>query len=161
MAAMPQLLWNGPPTAERTILLAHGAGAGMDTPFMNHFAEGLAEHGLRVGRFEFPYMAARRQGGRRSPPDKEPVLREAWQRGAVLCGVSAGMLCWFNGGVTDSFGALDALRDGLGLIDATACPHYDAEAQRRPTYHRLVGEGLQWGYAADDGAAGGSPGPPG
>jgi dipeptidase E len=63
------------------------------------------------------------------------------------------MLCWFNGGVTDSFGELDALRDGLGFIDATACPHYDGEAQRRPTYHRLVGEGLQWGYAADDGAA--------
>jgi dipeptidase E len=83
----------------------------------------------------------------------DKVLREAWQRGAILCGVSAGMLCWFNGGVTDSFGNLDALRDGLGFIDATACPHYGGEAQRRPTYHRLVGEGLQWGYAADDGAA--------
>ncbi len=81
------------------------------------------------------------------------VLREAWQRGAILCGVSAGMLCWFRGGVTDSFGELDALDDGLGLIDASACPHYDGEADRRPTYHRLVAAGMPAGYAADDGAA--------
>jgi peptidase E len=81
------------------------------------------------------------------------LLREAWMRGAILCGVSAGMLCWFRGGVTDSFGNLEALADGLGLIDATACPHYDGEEQRRPTYHRFIREGLRWGYAADDGVA--------
>ena len=82
------------------------------------------------------------------------VLTEAWARGIVLCGVSAGMLCWFRGGVTDSFGAPDGLADGLGLVDATACPHYDGEPERRPTYHRLVGDGtLGAGYAADDGAA--------
>jgi peptidase E len=83
----------------------------------------------------------------------DTVLRAAWWRGAILCGVSAGMICWFRGGVTDSFGNLAALADGLGLIDATACPHYNGEEQRRPTYHRLIREGLQWGYAADDGAA--------
>jgi len=83
----------------------------------------------------------------------DKALREAWSRGAILCGVSAGMLCWFRGGVTDSFGNLEALADGLGFIDATACPHYDGEAQRRPTYHRLINDGLQWGYAADDGVA--------
>lgn len=83
----------------------------------------------------------------------DQLLREAWARGAILCGVSAGMLCWFRGGVTDSFGELDALHDGLGLIEATACPHYDSEAERRPTYHRLVRQGLGGGYAADDGAA--------
>jgi len=70
-----------------------------------------------------------------------------------MTGVSAGMLCWFRGGVTDSFGGLDALNDGLGLIDATACPHYDGEAERRPTYHRLVSQGFPGGFAADDGAA--------
>jgi len=85
--------------------------------------------------------------------DLDQHLREAWNRGAVLCGVSAGMLCWFRGGVTDSFGALDALHDGLGFLDATACPHYDGEAQRRPTYHRLIREGFPAGYAADDYAA--------
>lgn len=83
----------------------------------------------------------------------DKLLREAWMRGTILCGVSAGMICWFRGGVTDSFGGLEALTDGLGLIDATACPHYDGEAERRPTYHRLIGDGLPWGYAADDGAA--------
>jgi dipeptidase E len=83
----------------------------------------------------------------------DKLLRDAWSRGAILCGVSAGMICWFRGGVTDSFGGLEALADGLGLIDATACPHYDGEDQRRPTYHRLISEGLPWGYAVDDGAA--------
>lgn len=81
------------------------------------------------------------------------VLRAAWERGAILAGVSAGMLCWFKGGVTDSFGGLGAIDDGLGLIDATACPHYDGEAERRPTYQRLIREGFPGGYAADDGAA--------
>lgn len=83
----------------------------------------------------------------------DQILRDAWSRGAILCGVSAGMLCWFRGGVTDSFGGLEALADGLGLIDATACPHYDGEKQRRPTFHRLIREGLPAGYAADDGVA--------
>jgi dipeptidase E len=81
------------------------------------------------------------------------LLREAWLRGAILCGVSAGMLCWFRGGITDSFGGFEALNDGLGLIDATACPHYDSEGERRPTFHRLIREGMQAGFAADDGAA--------
>ena len=81
------------------------------------------------------------------------ILRNAWLEGVVMTGVSAGMLCWFRGGVTDSFGGLDALNDGLGLINATACPHYDGEAERRPTYHRLVSEGFPGGFAADDGAA--------
>jgi peptidase E len=81
------------------------------------------------------------------------ILKDAWLEGVVMTGVSAGMLCWFRGGVTDSFGGLAALNDGLGLIDATACPHYDGEAERRPTYHRLVAEGFPGGFAADDGAA--------
>jgi peptidase E len=81
------------------------------------------------------------------------LLRRAWSDGAVLAGVSAGMLCWFTGGVTDSFGGLEPLDEGLGLIDATACPHYDGEPDRRPTYHRAIAGGMQAGYAADDGAA--------
>jgi peptidase E len=81
------------------------------------------------------------------------LLRQAWSQGAVLAGVSAGMLCWFNGGVTDSFGGLEPLNDGLGLIDATACPHYDGEPGRRSAYHRAIAGGMQAGYAAEDGAA--------
>jgi predicted alpha/beta-hydrolase family hydrolase len=61
------------------IALAHGAGAPMDSPFMQSVAAGLAEHGFRVIRFEFPYLAQRRTGGKSRPPDKEPVLRQAWR----------------------------------------------------------------------------------
>jgi len=81
------------------------------------------------------------------------MLRQAWERGVILTGVSAGMICWFEAGVTDSFGPLAALRDGLGFLPGTACPHYDGESDRRPTYHRLVRDGFGTGYAADDGAA--------
>jgi dipeptidase E len=83
------------------------------------------------------------------------ALRSAWEAGVVLAGWSAGMLCWFEAGVTDSFGVrrLDPLHDGLGLLAGSACPHYDGKEQRRPTYQRLVGGGFPAGYAADDGAA--------
>ena len=81
------------------------------------------------------------------------ILHDAWTRGLVLCGVSAGMICWFRDGVTDSFGPLRPLGDGLGFIDASACPHYDGEAGRRSAYHAAIEQGLPWGYAADDGAA--------
>ena len=84
------------------------------------------------------------------------VLREAWQQGVVLCGISAGMNCWFAESVTDSFdlAQLAALKDGLGLVPDSCCPHYDGEGQRRPTYQRLVAAGeLADGWAADDGAA--------
>jgi dipeptidase E len=83
----------------------------------------------------------------------DKVFRQAWLDGAVFAGVSAGMLCWFRGGVTDSFGGLELLADGLGFLEGTACPHYDGEPGRRPAYQRLVADGLASGYAADDGAA--------
>jgi peptidase E len=85
----------------------------------------------------------------------DEVLGEALENGAVLCGVSAGMNCWFEASVTDSFGTrLGALNDGLGFIAGSACPHYDSEDQRRPVFHQLVaGGGFPAGYAADDGAA--------
>lgn len=72
-------LFDGPADAPLTIALAHGAGAPMDSAFMDHFAEGLAAHGLRVARFEFPYMAARRRMGTRPGPDRHPVLEATWR----------------------------------------------------------------------------------
>jgi len=82
------------------------------------------------------------------------ALRDAWEREIVLAGLSAGSLCWFAGGITDSFGAgLTALDDGLGLLGMTNCPHYDAQSLRRPTYERAIADGLPGGFAADDGAA--------
>jgi peptidase E len=82
------------------------------------------------------------------------ALRDAWDRGAVLGGVSAGANCWFEACVTDSFGPdLDPLDDGLGLLPGSFCPHFDSEELRRPVYRQLVDAGFAPGYAADDGAA--------
>src|SRR5262249_20668113 len=81
------------------------------------------------------------------------LLRDAWQRGAVLAGISAGMLCWFQGGITDSFGDLRELRDGLGLVRALGCPHYDGEPQRQRVFPRVVLKQRKPGFAADDGVA--------
>src|SRR5689334_2747204 len=71
-------LIDGPQTARRTIVLAHGAGAAMDTPFMSFFAKNLAERDFQVVRFEFPYMAKKRSTGKGGPPDRETVLWDAW-----------------------------------------------------------------------------------
>ena len=72
------VLFDGPVNAAVTLVLAHGAGAPMDSPFMVTMATELAAHGLRVVRFEFPYMAERRNTGKKRPPDREPVLRATW-----------------------------------------------------------------------------------
>jgi dipeptidase E len=84
----------------------------------------------------------------------DSALREAWSRGAVLGGWSAGANCWFEDCVTDSFGPdLQELGDGLEIHSGSFCPHYDVQPERRPTYTRLVREGvLPPGYAADDDA---------
>ncbi|MCK9518437.1 MAG: alpha/beta fold hydrolase [Dehalococcoidia bacterium] len=75
-----EFLSDGPYDGPGTVVLGHGAGAPMDSPFMAHIASALATHGLRVVRFEFPYMQARRTTGQRKPPDREPVLLEMWRR---------------------------------------------------------------------------------
>lgn len=80
-----ELLFDGPEAATGRIALAHGAGAPMDDPFLAAIAAGLAAHGLRVARFEFPYMAARRSG-RRKPPDRAPVLLESWREAIAALG---------------------------------------------------------------------------
>ena len=73
------LIVDGPDTAALTVALAHGAGAPMDSEFMDFFAEGLASLGYRAARFEFPYMAERRKTGKKRPPDRQPKLLECWQ----------------------------------------------------------------------------------
>ncbi len=83
----------------------------------------------------------------------DEVLREAWQQGILLTGWSAGMTCWFEHGVTDSFGPELAPMECLGFLPGSACPHYDGEERRRPVYNRLVAEGLSPGVAADDDVA--------
>ena len=81
------------------------------------------------------------------------ILREAWQSGVVLTGVSAGAICWFEHGVTDSAGPLAPMRC-LGFLSGTCVPHYDAQTHRRPAFHDYLRQGkLSAGYGLDDGAA--------
>jgi dipeptidase E len=83
------------------------------------------------------------------------ALAKAYREGVVLAGISAGMNCWFESSVTDSFdtNGLAPLPDGLGLLSGSACPHYDGEALRRDTYLDLVQSGFPAGHAAEDGVA--------
>jgi dipeptidase E len=83
----------------------------------------------------------------------DEILREAWERGILLTGWSAGMICWFEHGVTDSFGPDLAPMECLGFLPGSACPHYDGEERRRPVYTRLVADGFPPGVAADDDVA--------
>jgi len=80
----------------------------------------------------------------------DAILREAWERGIVLAGWSAGAICWFGAGVTDSFGPQLERMACLGFLPGSACPHYDGEELRRPRYAELLRGGLQAGIAIDD-----------
>jgi peptidase E len=83
------------------------------------------------------------------------ILHEAWEAGVVLAGISAGSICWFDQGLSDSVmpAELRPLKC-LGFLPGSNCPHYDGEPQRRPCYQKFVlEEALEAGYAADDGAA--------
>ncbi|HEX3511529.1 MAG TPA: peptidase E [Solirubrobacteraceae bacterium] len=82
----------------------------------------------------------------------DAILRRAWRRGIVLCGPSAGSLCWFAEALSAFHGAPRTIR-GLGLLPYSNCVHYDAEPERRREYHRFVAEHGCGGFAADDGAA--------
>lgn len=82
------------------------------------------------------------------------ILREAYEAGIVIGGISAGSICWFEQGVTDSIpGSLTALTC-LGILSGSNCVHYDGEPDRRRSYHQFVMDGMKAGYACDDGVAG-------
>ena len=83
----------------------------------------------------------------------DQLLREVWEGGCIMTGASAGMNCWFEASLTDSFSLrrLQGLRDGLGWLAGSACPHWDAEEMRRPVYRELVANGFPAGVAAEDG----------
>ena len=95
MADTPPLLIDGPAEAPLRLLLAHGAGAPMDSPFMAAMAGGLAQRGWQVLRFEFPYMAKRRLSGRGSAPDRLPKLQEALRAQVAAAGPGAPL--WIGG----------------------------------------------------------------
>jgi dipeptidase E len=83
----------------------------------------------------------------------DAILKEAYEEGIVLGGISAGSLCWFEEGVTDPIPGTLSKLNCLGFLAGSNCPHYDGEKERRPAYHRLVAEGMKGGYACDDGVA--------
>ena len=79
------------------------------------------------------------------------ILHEAWESGIVLTGVSAGAICWFEQGVTDSWAGELRPIDCLGFLPGSCCPHYDGEVDRRPSYHRLLASGqISAGVAIED-----------
>lgn len=82
----------------------------------------------------------------------DAILRRAWRRGVVLCGPSAGSLCWFEQALSAFHGAPRMVR-GLGLLPFSNCVHYDAEPERRVEYHRFIAEGMRPGFAVEDGVA--------
>ena len=78
------------------------------------------------------------------------ILREAWENGTILAGVSAGAICWFEEGVTDSVWPLGVV-SGLGFLEGSCCPHFDGEAERRPAFTQMLAEGrIGSGIALDD-----------
>jgi dipeptidase E len=81
----------------------------------------------------------------------DQILREAWEAGVVLCGLSAGSLCWFDEAVTGFHGAPQRV-EGLGLLPFSNCVHYEATSARRLAYHEMLRAGMRPGYAAEDSA---------
>jgi peptidase E len=82
----------------------------------------------------------------------DEILREAWREGVVLCGLSAGSLCWFREAVTGFHGTPRRV-EGLDLLPFSNCVHYEPGSDRRFAYHDFIREGMRSGYAAEDGAA--------
>ena len=114
-ALMTDFLFNGKKTAKLTFALAHGAGAGMDTPFMDAFAEGIAAAGFHVARFEFPYMVQARESGKGRPPNRAPKLIESWMEVISQLGSKKKLVIGGKsmGGRIASLVADDAQVDGL------------------------------------------------
>src|SRR3954467_5486427 len=97
-------------------------------------------------------MACGGRGGAGGPRGLDMVLREAWENGVALCGLSAGSLCWFAEGLT-AFHAGSRPIAGLGLLPCSNAVHYDQEKGRREAYHEAIAAGMPGGFAASDGAA--------
>ncbi|MCC6385804.1 MAG: dienelactone hydrolase family protein [Dehalococcoidia bacterium] len=129
---MTAFLADGPADAPVTLVLAHGAGAPMDSAFMDTFAAGLGQRGLRVVRFEFPYMQARRESGSRRPPDREAVLLQAWRTVFAELGGAVAV-----GGKSMGGRMASMVADELGAR-ALVCLGYPFHAPGRPGKPRIA-----------------------
>ncbi|MSQ86863.1 MAG: alpha/beta hydrolase [Alphaproteobacteria bacterium] len=128
-------LWTGPPRAANTLLLAHGAGAPMDTPFMSFFADGLAVKGVRVGRFEFAYMAERRLTGKRKPPNPAQALMNTWRTAINTCGADRVVI----GGKSMGGRIASMVADEMGVagLICLGFPFYGAGRRDKPRIAHL------------------------
>jgi predicted alpha/beta-hydrolase family hydrolase len=126
-APTPRLI-DGPDAAPATLLLAHGAGAPMDSPFMAAIATGLADRGWRVVRFEFPYMARQRQTGRKAAPDRMPVLQTCFREQVAL---EAGDRPLVIGGKSMGGRVASLLADELG-VQGCLCLGYPFHPPGKP-----------------------------
>ena len=124
---MMPLKRDGPADSPTTIVLAHGAGAGMDTPFMNEIAAGLGQRGLHVVRFEFSYMQRARAQGKRKPPDRMPKLRETYHD--VVGQLSAGRIV--VGGKSMGGRVASMVADELS-VDGLVCLGYPFHPPGKP-----------------------------
>lgn len=129
-----EILWEGAQAAEVQVILAHGAGAPMDSPFMNQFAEGLADFGIRVARFEFPYMHQRRLHGSKRPPDRQAILLETWR--AILKEFQEG--CPLVIGGKSMGGRMASLIADDSPIQGLLCLGYPFHPPRKPEKTRVA-----------------------
>ncbi|NQV58719.1 MAG: alpha/beta hydrolase [Alphaproteobacteria bacterium] len=120
LSDMTHILFDGPQDADLTLVLAHGAGAAMDSPFMAAFAQGLGARGIAVARFEFPYMAARRATGKKRPPDRQPILLQTWREVIAQLGEQPGIRRLAIGGKSmgGRMASLLAAEGGQDISDA-------------------------------------------
>jgi len=122
-------LIDGPAGAPATVVLAHGAGAAMDTPFMAAMATGLAAAGLRVVRFEFPYMTKRRADGKRRGPDRKPVLLDAWRAVVTALGPAPRLIVGgksMGGRIASELAAGEAASLGIAGVACLGYPFHPA-----------------------------------
>jgi len=133
---MADLLFDGPADGLVTVALAHGAGAPMDSPFMAAFADGLAAAGLRVARFEFPYMAERRTSGRKRPPDRAPVLLETWRQ--VIARLGADNLVIGGKSLGGRMASLVADEAGVGGLVCLGYPFHPPGRPEKPRTEQLA-----------------------
>ncbi len=131
-----RVLTSGPKTAPLTVALAHGAGAPMDTPFMTFFADGLASAGYRTVRFEFPYMAARRESGARKPPDRQPVLLDTWR--SVIGEYGTDNLVIGGKSMGGRMASLIADEAGVRGLVCLGYPFYGAGRKDKPRIEHLL-----------------------
>jgi predicted alpha/beta-hydrolase family hydrolase len=131
----PDLLWDGPSAAPITVLLAHGSGAGRLHPFLAHFATGLAAHGLRIARFDYPYMQAMAASGVRRGPDRLPILLDAHRAAIAACKAPPGQLVLMGKSMGGRLATMLADEAGCRAVVAIGYPFHPP---RKPTQLRTA-----------------------